>query len=318
MIVITGAAGFIGSQIALRWNNTRNEKLTLVDHAETFLTRGYSYGSAKNISATVDAEEFLTGLKDLADVSMIIHMGAISSTAEKNKASLKKWNVDYTKTLWDFCVQRSIPFVYASSAATYGDGGEGFSDSHEKLKYLKPLNLYGQSKQEFDLFAVSEKKAPPHWYGLKFFNVYGPHEDHKARMASSIWHGYQEIMTSSKMTLFRSHNADYADGEQARDFIFIADILNIIDFLVKTKPSSGIYNCGTGNPTTYLELARGLFSELGKLEKINWIDTPEEFRAGYQYETKSVQDKLRSAGYNLPATTLAKGIRKYINYLALK
>jgi ADP-L-glycero-D-manno-heptose 6-epimerase len=323
MIAVTGAAGFIGSHVALyTYDNFDNQEVVLVDHEKCFQERTYlkSIEEGDGQSRKTDAEEFLTNLNSLKDVSLVIHMGAISSTAEKDLSALKKWNVDYSLKLWEFCARRKIPFIYASSAATYGNGNQGFSDSHDKIPLLKPLNAYGQSKQDFDILALQSKEAPPHWYGLKFFNVYGPHEDHKARMASSIWHGYHEIKESGKMTLFRSHNPKFADGTQARDFIFVGDVIKVIDFLLETKPANGIYNCGTGSPTTFLELSKALDEKMDaksqkKGSSINWIDTPLEFREGYQYETKADLTKLRSVGFDETFMTLKEGVGHYLDYL---
>lgn len=317
MIVITGAAGFIGSQIALEFSNM-GENLLLVDHLALFKERPY----LKKITSEVeiqDAASFLDKLDSYKDIEVIVHMGAITNTGERDAELLKKWNVDYSKALWNFCAKRAIPFVYASSAATYGDGSQGFTDSHVRIKSLKPLNPYGQSKQIFDMTALKNSednsKSPPFWYGLKFFNVYGPHEDHKARMASSIWHGFHEIKTTSQMTLFNSHNPNFKNGEQARDFIFIADILKVIGFMISKKPKSGIYNCGTGIPSTFLSLAKTLFENLKVPVKIKWIDTPFEFRAGYQYTTCAEVSKLREAGFEGSFTSLNDGVKKYLEYL---
>lgn len=314
MIVITGAAGFIGSQIALKFFRSK-EDLVLVDHLHAFEERPYLNGLTPDRFQRQDASAFLGKLPSYRDITHIIHMGAITNTAEKNTEALKKWNEDYTRSLWDFCCDRGIPFIYASSAATYGSGSEGFSDSHERIQNLRPLNPYGQSKQNFDLFALGSERSPAFWYGLKFFNVYGPHEDHKARMASGIWHGFHEIKSSAQMTLFRSHNPDYQNGEQARDFIFVEDILKIIDFLISKKPMSGIYNCGTGEPSTFLSLTKTLFENLKVSMIINWVDTPLEFRAGYQYKTCAEVSKLRSVGFTEPFTSLNDGVKKYLEYL---
>lgn len=310
-VVVTGAAGFIGSQIA---NHIKPDKVVLVDKLELFTKHNYSRPAKTSITMEADGI-FLKALPSLKDLSWIIHMGAISNTAERDAAALKKWNLDYTKTLWNHCTQNKINFIYASSAATYGDGKNGFKDDESTIPLLKPLNPYGQSKNDFDIWAVEHVKAgahPPNWYGLKFFNVYGPNEGHKDRMASSIWHGFNEIQKTGTMTLFRSHNPDYKNGEQARDFIFIDDVLQVVDFLIAKKPSSHIYNCGTGHAGTFLDVARGLFSALGKKEQITWIDTPMEFRAAYQYQTQAVMEKLKNAGYTKKFISLSEGINKYL------
>jgi ADP-L-glycero-D-manno-heptose 6-epimerase len=314
-VVVTGSAGFIGSQIA---NCINCDKLLLVDKLELFTKHNYSPKLVKTAKFVEADGTFLRDLPTLKDISWIIHMGAISNTSERDLNALKKWNVDYTKSLWNYCTENRVNFIYASSAATYGDGKLGFEDDESKIPLLKPLNPYGQSKNEFDIWALEQiknKSHPPNWYGLKFFNVYGPNENHKDRMASSIWHGLNEIKTTGSMTLFKSHNPKYKDGDQARDFIFIDDILQITHFLLSKKPQSQIYNCGTGHAGTFLQVANGLFSALGKKEKINWIDTPLEFRAGYQYLTEAIMEKLKCAGYNTKPTSLDEGISKYLSRL---
>lgn len=311
-VVVTGAAGFIGSQIAAR---IHPDKLILVDKLSLFKERGYN-PSLLESAELIEAETiFFEKLPSLGEIAWILHMGAITNTAEKDPVALKKWNVDYTKHLWDYCASKKINFIYASSAATYGRGENGFGDDHTKIPSLEPLNLYGKSKNEFDIWAldqVKKGKTPPAWYGLKFFNVFGPNESHKERMASSIWHGLTEIQRTGAMTLFKSHNPEFKDGEQARDFIFIDDILQIVDFLISRNPKNAIYNCGTGSAGTFLDVAHCLFQSLGKPFKINWIDTPLEFRAGYQYRTEAVMDKLYISGYTRSITPLKDAIDKYL------
>jgi ADP-L-glycero-D-manno-heptose 6-epimerase len=314
MIIVTGAAGFIGSKLALIINKQEpGEELLLVDHLGFFKVRPYCSSIEKK--ELFDASTFLENLKNFKDVKSVIHMGAITNTAEKDEAALTKWNVEYSQRLWNYCSDRQIPFIYASSAATYGNGSNGFADSHDSLEKLLPLNLYGKSKHTFDLWALNQKSSPLNWYGLKFFNVFGPHESHKERMASSVWHGYQEITKTSAMTLFKSHNPNYKDGDQARDFIFIEDIINIVNFLLAKKPLSGIYNCGTGEASSFIDLSNALFSNLKLSPKIKWVDTPVEFRAGYQYKTQAQTDKLRAAGYTRSFTSMPEGVAEYLQYL---
>jgi len=317
-VIVTGAAGFIGSQIAAR---ILPSSLILVDKLSLFKERGYNT-SLLSSADIIEAEDvFFEALPSLGPLSWIIHMGAITNTAETDKVALKKWNVDYTKHLWEYCTQNKVNFIYASSAATYGKGENSFSDDHSKVSNLKPLNLYGQSKQEFDLWALEQIKGgltPPLWYGLKFFNVFGPNEGHKGPMASSIWHGYNQVKNTGTMTLFKSHNPDFKDGEQARDFIFIDDILQIIDFLLGKKPASAIYNCGTGKAGTFLDVAHCLFESLGQTKKINWIDTPQQYRAAYQYRTEAMVDKLYKAGYTRAFTPLLEAVNKYLFRIGAK
>jgi ADP-L-glycero-D-manno-heptose 6-epimerase len=205
--------------------------------------------------------------------------------------------------------------VYASSGATYGRGEEGYSDAHVDIPRYKPLNVYGKSKHLFDLWALEQKTAPPRWYGLKFFNVYGMDENHKGRMASSIYHGFHEIKKTGKMTLFRSHKEGIADGEQKRDFIFVKDIVKLCLFCLEKNPPSGIYNCGTGEARTFLDLSKALFQALGLETKIDWVDTPEKFRAGYQYFTQAEMGKMRAAGYTAPFRSIEDGIQEYVGWL---
>ncbi|CAM6005651.1 unnamed protein product [Sphagnum balticum] len=317
-VVVTGSAGFIGSQIAAR---LKPDKLILVDKLKLFKEHNYTptlFASSQLIEAE---NTFLNQLTSLQDVSWVIHMGAISNTAERDLEALRKWNVDYTKALWKHCSEKKINFIYASSAATYGDGTQGFEDDIRTIPSLRPLNPYGQSKNDFDIWALEQIKAghhPPHWYGLKFFNVYGPNENHKGRMASSVWHGLNEIRKTGSMTLFKSHNPKYKDGEQARDFIFIDDVLQIVDFMMAKKPQSDIYNCGTGHAGTFFEVAKNLFEALKKPQKINWVETPQEFRAAYQYRTEATMTKLRDAGYTRQPTSLSLGVHQYLSRLGLQ
>ncbi len=311
MIIVTGAAGFIGSHCALHFSQKKITTLVAVDDTSAFSERGYLQ-SLKGLQIE-DRHKFLENLNNFKSAKLVIHMGAITNTAASDLSELNKWNVDYSRALWNFCAQNQIPFIYASSAATYGNGQKGFKDEHRLIPTLEPLNMYGQSKQTFDQWAIVQRATPPLWYGLKFFNVYGPHENHKARMASSIWHGYNEILNSGAMTLFKSHNPNFKDGHQSRDFIYIADTLKIMDFLLKAQPTHGIYNCGTGKAGTFLELSRALFKKMGKVEKISWIDTPMEFRKSYQYKTEADTIKLLKAGYKEGFTDLEAGVEKYLN-----
>ncbi|MBK9293948.1 MAG: ADP-glyceromanno-heptose 6-epimerase [Oligoflexia bacterium] len=308
-VIITGAMGFIGS-LAVIHHSRKGSQVLSADHQELFSKRNYLDGINCN---KIDAEKLLNSFDLNGTPDLVIHLGAITNTAASDKNELNKWNVNYSKKVWEFCTLNKVPLIYASSAATYGSGLQGFSDSHGLIKTLRPLNLYGLSKHEFDLWALEQKNTPPNWYGLKFFNVYGPNETHKERMASSIWHGYNEIKNSGKMTLFKSHNPDYKDGQQARDFIFVNDILYIMDFLEAKKPASGIYNCGTGNASTFLDVAKNLFIHFKKPIDINWIDTPVEFRKSYQYKTQAEMTKLIEAGYSRSFTPLNEGVRKYLS-----
>jgi ADP-L-glycero-D-manno-heptose 6-epimerase len=307
MIAVTGAAGFIGSRVALSLAQ-KGERLILVDKLEAF--KAHSYTSSIKSAPLIDAKPGFTEKMPIQP-KLMIHMGAITDTGEKDPVKLAAWNTEATKVLWLYCAEHKIPFIYASSAATYGDGRLGFSDDHRKTRELKPLNPYGVSKHQFDLWALEQKIAPPGWWGLKFFNVYGANEEHKGAMASAVFHGFHQIQKTGALTLFRSHNPDYKDGEQARDFITVEDILSIIDFLRAARPESGLYNCGTGRATTYLEMADALFASLDKPVKINWIDTPEVYRAAYQYRTQAEMQKLKLAGYLTGFADIGAGVKRY-------
>ncbi|MCS6795948.1 MAG: ADP-glyceromanno-heptose 6-epimerase, partial [Raineya sp.] len=225
-------------------------------------------------------------------------------------------NLEYSKKVWQACVEHNLPLVYASSAATYGLGELGYDDDETKIKYLKPLNPYGQSKQDFDIWALAQAQKPFFWAGLKFFNVYGPNEYHKGRMASVVFHAFKQIQDTGTVTLFRSHNPDYIDGHQKRDFIYIKDVLEVCMFLMKHRKNSGIYNLGTGKARTFLDLAKNTFKAVGKEPQIKFIDTPLDIRDKYQYFTEANMRKLKSIGYTKPFTSLEEGIKDYVkNYL---
>jgi ADP-L-glycero-D-manno-heptose 6-epimerase len=263
----------------------------------------------------LDRSELRSAVQLPSDVQYVVHLGACTDTGVSDAAYVEKWNTDYTRSLWERCAASSVPFLYASSGATYGLGESGYSDEHPFIQRLKPLNLYGQSKHRFDLWALEQKACPPHWAGLKFFNVYGPNENHKGRMASSLWHGWREIRDRGKQTLFRSHKDGIADGEQKRDFVFVDDIMELCFFHMEGKAPSGLYNCGTGQARTFLDLSRALFKARGKEPQIEWVPTPEKYRAGYQYFTQADMGKTRAAGYSRPFTSLEEGAAAYCRWL---
>jgi ADP-L-glycero-D-manno-heptose 6-epimerase len=236
-----------------------------------------------------------------------------------NRALLKEANLDYSKALWSYATEHRIPFVYASSAATYGDGAEGYDDNESLIPRLRPLNPYGESKQQFDLWALAEERAgrtPPAWSGFKFFNVYGFGERHKGKMASVVLHAYDQIESKGRVRLFKSHKAGIADGHQKRDFIFVGDVVEVLHFACEKPTRRGIYNLGTGEARTFLDLARAVFHEMGKPEQIDFIDTPVEIRDRYQYFTQARMDRLRSLGYAAPFTALEKGVSLYLKDLS--
>jgi len=312
MIIITGAAGFIGSNFVGKLNNEGIKDIVIVDDFSSSLKN-------KNIENKtylnkIDRNYFFNWLdKNWQQVDFIIHIGARTDTTESDKRIFDKLNLEYSKMTWNYCVQYDIPLIYASSAATYGLGEHGFDDAHEIVEKLKPLNLYGESKNEFDKWVLKQKTTPPYWTGLKFFNVYGPNEYHKGRMASVVFHAYNQILKTGKIKLFRSHNTDYKDGEQKRDFIYIKDIIDVLYFLMKNKRSPGIYNIGTGTARTFLDLAESIFEVTGKERDIEFIDTPADIRDKYQYFTEAKMSKLKSTGYLKEFTPIESGIKEYIN-----
>jgi len=316
MIVVTGAAGFIGSVLTGRLNNDGLTDLVLVDDF-TKLEKEKNLEN-KVFSKKISRDNFFTWLdSNHHGVDFVLHIGARTDTTEFDKAVFDKLNLNYTKEVWNRCADYEIPLIYASSAATYGMGELGYVDSHEVAEKLKPLNPYGESKNEFDKWALKQQKRPPFWAGLKFFNVYGPNEFHKGRMASVIFHAFHQIQNSGKVKLFKSHNPDFKDGEQLRDFVYVKDVVNVIIFLMNKRPESGLYNLGTGRARTFVDLAKATFEALDLQPNIEFIDTPIDIRDKYQYFTEADMTKLLAAGYQKPFTSLENGIDDYVrNYLA--
>ena len=311
MIVITGAAGFIGSCLVSRFNELGHENLLLVDDFTVKSKENNLKG--KKFNSKISRTSFFNWLNtNKPKVEFIFHIGARTDTTEFNSEIFNQLNVEYSKEIWNYCTNNQVPLVYASSAATYGLGENGYKDKHELIKQLKPLNPYGDSKNEFDLWALKQTKKPPNWYGLKFFNVYGPNEYHKGRMASVIFHAFKQINQTNKMNLFRSHNSNFKDGEQLRDFIYVKDILSVCLFLQNKKPTSGIYNLGSGNARSFNDLVINTFKALDKTPKIKYIDTPLDIRDKYQYFTEADMSKLRSAGFKEAFTTLEEGVKEYV------
>ncbi|MFM7430082.1 MAG: ADP-glyceromanno-heptose 6-epimerase [Flammeovirgaceae bacterium] len=315
MIIVTGAAGFIGSYLIKRLNEDNFNAIIAVDLFDNAEKNKNLVGL--KIQERVNRDEFLSWLDQNNElVEFVFHIGARTDTTEFDSALLDRLNTQYTKDLWQKCCRYQLPLVYASSAATYGLGEMGYDDDELKIELLKPLNPYGQSKQDFDVWALKQKEKPFFWAGLKFFNVYGPNEYHKGRMASVIWHAYNQIQKIGKMKLFRSHNPSYKDGEQMRDFIYVKDVANVCLFLMHQRKHSGIYNLGSGKARTFLDLVKGVFAVLGKTEQIEFVDTPIDIRDKYQYFTEANMSKLRSIGYSSKFYELEDGVREYvINYL---
>jgi ADP-L-glycero-D-manno-heptose 6-epimerase len=315
MIVVTGAAGFIGSCLVGRLNEEGCNDLLLVDDFSD--PEKNKNLERKNYTRKLHRDEFLFWLRENhARVEMIFHIGARTDTTEFNISIFDKLNLNYTKEVWKACAEFGIPLVYASSAATYGLGELGYNDDHEVINKLKPLNPYGDSKNEFDKWAIAQSEQPPFWAGLKFFNVYGPNEYHKGRMASVIFHAFRQIQEKGKMGLFRSHNPKYKDGEQLRDFVYVKDVVDVCVFLMYLRKHSGIYNLGSGRARTFLDLVKSTFSSLGKDPVIGFIDTPADIRDKYQYFTEANMKKLRSIGYTKAFYELEEGVKDYVkNYL---
>ncbi len=316
MIVLTGTAGFIGSVILQKLNLQGIEKVVIVDD---FTRKAKEKNwKGKKFALKVQRDDFFRWFDAHAtEVEQVIHLGARTDTTEFDKKVFDVLNVAYSQQIWKRCADHQIPLIYASSAATYGAGEFGYNDCHEIVEKLRPLNPYGVSKNEFDKWALKQEKQPPFWAGLKFFNVYGPNEYHKGRMASVIFHAFNQIGETGKVRLFRSHRPDFKDGEQLRDFVYVKDLAEVISFLMDKKPASGLYNLGTGRARTFLDLAKATFAALDKEPVIEFIDTPEDIRDKYQYFTEARMEKLRKAGYDKPFTSLEEGVDDYVrNYLA--
>lgn len=315
MIIVTGAAGFIGSCLVSRLNQAGYNNIVVVDDFSK--TEKEKNLEGKTIAAKVGRKDFIKWLNDFgSEVDFVFHIGARTDTTEFDKSIFDELNVNYSIDVWKACVRFNIPLVYASSAATYGLGEFGYKDDHEIISKLKPLNPYGDSKNDFDKWVLTQTEFPPFWAGLKFFNVYGPNEYHKGRMASVIFHAFRQINENGGMKLFRSHNPNYTDGGQLRDFVYVKDVVEICLFLMEKKPNSGIYNLGSGKARTFLDLAKNTFKSMGKEENIAFIDTPIDIRDKYQYFTEADMSKMLNAGYEGGFHTLEEGVKDYVqNYL---
>ena len=316
MIVVTGAAGFIGSNLIKKLNEENFNYIIAVDNFNN-ASKNSNLNGLK-IKERVERHVFFEWLdKNQEEVEFIFHIGARTDTTEFNWAIFQELNVDYSKAVWQGCVKYQIPLIYASSAATYGLGEQGYDDDESKIHLLKPLNPYGDSKQVFDVWALEQKEKPFFWAGLKFFNVYGPAEYHKGRMASVIWHAYNQIKSSDKMNLFRSHKPKFKDGEQMRDFIYVKDLVDVCYWLMHHRKNSGIYNLGSGKARTFLDLAKATFKAMGVEESISFIDTPTDIRDKYQYFTEANMSKLKSIGYTKKFHTLEEGVEEYLKQLVV-
>jgi ADP-L-glycero-D-manno-heptose 6-epimerase len=316
MIAVTGAAGFIGSCLVRKLQDEGYDAIIVVDDFS-------SPEKTKNLESKthlkyVHRDEFVKWLEIHAnEIDFVFHIGARTDTTEFDVTVFNALNLNYTKSIWNSCSKHAIPLVYASSAATYGMGEFGYNDDHEIVESLKPLNPYGESKNDFDKWALKQEHHPPFWAGMKFFNVYGPNEYHKGRMASVIFHSFLQIKENSKVKLFRSHRPDFEDGMQLRDFVYVKDVVDVLFFMLEKLPANGLYNLGTGKARAFLHLAQATFAALNIPENIEFIDTPKDIRDKYQYFTEANMNKLISAGYSKPFTPLEEGVKDYVqNYLS--
>ena len=313
MIIVTGAAGFIASALISELNKYNFNNIIAVDLFNSDLKNQNIEG--KKIKQKVNRNELDDWIQlHHEEIEFIFHLGARTDTAEFDRTLLAKLNTDYSKMIWKNCVSYQIPLVYASSAATYGLGEFGFDDQENLSEKLVPLNPYGDSKNEFDIWALKETKKPFFWAGLKFFNVYGPNEYHKDRMASVVYHAFNQITITDGMKLFRSHNPKFSDGGQMRDFVYVKDVVKVMYWLMHHRKNSGLYNLGSGQARSFLDLVKAVFVAMDKDEKISFIDTPIDIRYKYQYFTEAKMDKLKGIGYPHPFTSLEAGINDYVSH----
>lgn len=312
VILVTGAAGFIGSYLLGYLNALGYSNLVLAD--DFSIEKKAPNLSSKQYAELVNRNHLFQWFNEKGtSVRAVFHLGARTDTTEMDYEVHRVLNLEYSQMVWQQCIQYNIPLVYASSAATYGAGEHGYNDTHDVVARLHPLNPYGVSKNEFDKWALRQTTHPPFWAGLKFFNVYGPNEYHKARMASVIFHAFRSIENTGKVKLFRSHNPDYRDGEQIRDFIYVKDVVQICVWLMQQQPANGLYNTGTGKARTFNDLVRAIFSTLNVPENIEYINTPLDIRDKYQYFTEANMHKLLAAGYNTHFYSLEQGVSEYVS-----
>lgn len=311
-ILLTGAAGFIGSYLLGFLNKQGYSNIIIADDFSEE-DKWFNFDD-KQFTEKVERDVLFDWLKENDPaVHFVFHLGARTDTTEFDYSVHEKLNVEYSKSIWNYCTENNIPLVYASSAATYGAGELGYKDDHDIIEKLQPLNPYGVSKNEFDKWALCQTLQPPYWAGLKFFNVYGPNEYHKGRMASMIFHGYNQIRKTGEVKLFKSHKPEYKDGEQLRDFIYVEDVAKVCYWLMQNKVKSGLYNLGTGKARSFKDQITAIFTILGKEPNIRYIDMPEDIRDKYQYFTEADMQKLRDAGYTEPFYSLEDGVADYVN-----
>lgn len=316
-IVVTGAAGFIGSCLVELLNQRGYKDLILVDEFNRADKNPNLEG--KDYMAQVERDTFFDWLSEFRPaVSAFYHIGARTDTTEFDYSVHERLNVEYSKKVWQYCSTYAVPLVYASSAATYGAGEKGYDDRHDVVGELKPLNAYGVSKNEFDKWALKQSATPPFWAGLKFFNVYGPNEYHKGRMASVIFHSFNQIKKDGVVKLFKSHRPDFKDGQQLRDFVYVKDVIDVCYWLMQHRPASGLYNLGTGQARSFEDLVKATFAGLDLSANIQYIDMPLDIRDKYQYFTEANMGKLRGAGYTAPFHTLEQGVDDYVRHYLSK
>lgn len=322
-ILLTGAAGFIGSYLLGFLNKQGYTNIIIVDEFDNE-DKWFNFDD-KQFIEKVERSVLFDWLKENNPViDFVFHLGARTDTTEFDYSIHEKLNVEYSKNIWNYCTEKSIPLVYASSAATYGSGELGYKDDHAIVNQLQPLNPYGVSKNEFDKWALAmvrvstnHNTTPPSWAGLKFFNVYGPNEYHKGRMASMIFHGYNQIKKTGEVKLFKSHRTDFKDGEQLRDFIYVEDIAKVCYWLMQNNVASGLYNLGTGKARSFKDQITAIFNTLNKEPNIQYIDMPEDIKDKYQYFTEADMNKLINAGYTESFYSLEEGVADYVkNFLA--
>lgn len=311
MIIVTGAAGFIGSCMVGKLNSLNIDNIIIVD--DFTKENKLKNWTNKHFSDKIQREDFFKWAElNIQKIDFIIHLGARTDTTESDYSVFEELNLSYSQRMWSFATKHGIPLLYASSAATYGDGRFGYSDNEKNISKLVPLNAYGKSKNEFDKWVLKQKNQPPYWAGFKFFNVYGPNEYHKGRMSSVIYHSYNQIHETGKIKLFRSHNPAYLDGEQLRDFIYVKDVINVLYWFLQKPRKSSIYNLGTGYARHFLSLANATFKALNIEPSIEFIDIPIDIRNQYQYYTQAEMKKLKSLGYRKSFHSLENGIDEYV------
>lgn len=317
VILLTGAAGFIGSYLLGYLNKKGFSDIIIADDFSEE-DKWFNFDS-KQFIAKVEREQLFEWLKkEQPQIDFVFHLGARTDTTEFDYSVHEKLNVQYSKSIWNYCADKNIPLVYASSAATYGNGDLGYNDDHEIVEKLQPLNPYGISKNEFDKWALKQAAQPPFWAGLKFFNVYGPNEYHKGRMASVIFHSFNQVKSTGKVKLFRSHKPDFKDGQQLRDFIYVEDVARVCYWLMENPIASGLYNLGTGKARTFEDLVKATFTAMSREPVIEYIDMPEDIRDKYQYFTEADMTKLRSTGYEEKFYSLEDGVADYVKKYLLK